>query len=135
MIKYIRKASSKPKPKSRRALKRVFNKYIRERDRNKKYLCISCGLRPISDAGHYFSVSVCRNPGMEFCEENVHGQCSTCNRFQEGNKQGYREGLIKRYGEGILERLDIKRSVSKNPWTVFEYKTMTEYYKKKLKEL
>jgi len=72
---------------------------------------------------------------MRFNEMNVHGQCRTCNRFREGNRQGYREGLIKRYGEKVVKELDVKRSVKQNPWTSFEYLTMIDFYKQKLKKL
>lgn len=108
-----------------------FNGYIRKRDADKP--CISCGQRRKLEAGHYWSTSQCPQPAMVFCEENVHGQCGHCNRWLEGNRQGYTQGLIKRYGPEILELLDIKRSVKQNPWTIFEYETMIKLYKQKFK--
>lgn len=117
----------------KKVLIKIFNQFIRERDKDKP--CISCGIRPSQDAGHYWPTSTHPQPAMRFNEQNVHGQCRSCNRFKEGNRQGYREGLIKRYGEKILLDLDIKRSVNQNPWGQFEYLTMIHHYKQKVKAL
>lgn len=110
-----------------------FNKYIRLRDRNRP--CISCGIRSVSDAGHYWSTQQCPNPSMRYNEKNVNGQCAYCNRMNQGASQGYREGLIRKYGPGVIEELDIVRSVGKTVWAGFEYLAMIDHYKKKCKEL
>src|SRR3990167_11059292 len=101
----------------RKKLTVVFNKFIRLRD--KGLTCISCGLRSIHDAGHYWPTSQYPQPSMKFNEDNVHGQCQKCNRFTEGARQGYREGLLKRFGKEILEKLDVQRSLPQTTWTVF----------------
>lgn len=121
------------KTKLRKKLWITFSKFIRLRDKDE--LCISCGLRGISDAGHYWPTSQYPQPSMRFNEDNVHGQCGKCNRFEEGNRQGYREGLIKRFGPGILVKLDLQRSLPQTTWTVFEYEVMVKHYRKKVKEL
>jgi hypothetical protein len=72
---------------------------------------------------------------MRYCEKNVNGQCTTCNTFHEGNRQGYREGLIKKYGKSIIDELDVKRSMKNNPWLAFEYEAMIKLYRQKAKEL
>ncbi len=72
---------------------------------------------------------------MVFNENNVHGQCVSCNTFKEGNRPGYRVGLIKRFGHDILDKLDIARSIKSNPWGVFEYEAMITLYKNKVNEL
>ena len=40
---------------------------------------------------------------------NCNGQCKKCNRFDEGNIQGYRKGLIKKYGLEKVELLELKK--------------------------
>ena len=117
----------------RRKLIVVFNKFIRLRDQYKN--CISCGIRPVQHAGHFWPTSQYPQPSMRFNEDNVHGQCIFCNTFCEGNRQGYREGLLNRYGELVFSKLDIIRSMKQTTWTVFEFQAMIKFYQKKCKEL
>jgi len=58
-------------------LQKVFNAYIRERD--KEQPCISCQTqnKVQYDAGHYRSVGA--HPELRFNENNVHKQCRKCN--------------------------------------------------------
>ena len=112
-------------------LKLVFNKYIRLRDRNKG--CISCG-GPVQDAGHYYSTSQCPQPQMIFNEQNVHGQCISCNRFKEGARQGYLVGLNRRYGPDYIMNIDVKRCLPQSPWGRFEYEQMIKHYTGKVRE-
>jgi phage anti-repressor protein len=66
---------------------KVFNTYIRTRDKNKN--CISCNKKLIGkyDAGHFFSVGA--YPNLRFNENNVFGQCVHCNRDKHGNVKEY----------------------------------------------
>jgi hypothetical protein len=121
-----------PMKKLKAKLKVVFNKYIRLRDQHKG--CISCG-GPVQQAGHYYSTSQCPQPSMVFNEQNVHGQCIRCNIFLEGNRQGYTQGLRRRYGEDVLMSLDVKRSIHQDPWRAFEYEAMIRHYTKLVKEM
>lgn len=79
-----------------------FSRYIRLRDMipgTTVFRCISCGLiKPISqaDCGHYINR---QHMNTRYNEMNCNAQCRSCNRFDEGNIQGYRRGLIKKYGE------------------------------------
>jgi hypothetical protein len=43
---------------------------------------------------------------MRFDYDNIHGQCTYCNRYLEGNTINYRFGLIKRYGKKYVESLE-----------------------------
>ena len=86
-------------------LDRVFSMYIRLRDSRefdfKAFRCISCGrILPFekADNGHYINR---QHMSTRFDEMNCNAQCSHCNRFQEGNMQGYRNGLIRKYGQLI----------------------------------
>lgn len=89
----------------------VFSKYIRLRDSRKfgyfQFVCISCGeTKPfrLGDAGHFHSR---RNMNTRWDEENVHMQCSHCNRFCQGNLLAYRDNLINKLGYQEYQRLGL----------------------------
>lgn len=56
-----------------------------------------------------------------------------CNRFDEGNNVGYMQGLVKKYGEGVIQELTVKKHLYRK-YSDFEYKELIKYYKKKVKE-
>ena len=87
----------------------AFRKWIRKRDKGQP--CISCGHPTFSDAGHFYPVGT--YPALEFDEDNVHGQCRSCNYFKSGNLLDYRRNLVHKIGEYRLEALDYKAGVSK----------------------
>ena len=127
--------SKKEIPKLKRKLIKIFNAFIRARD--KKYdggKCISCG-KIGNQAGHYLPISLCPQPSMRFNEKNVHTQCPKCNLWLRGNQHDYAKGLKKRYGEHILEELDIQRSFKSNSWGVFQYQVMIKEYERKILEI
>lgn len=117
----------------RKKMVRVFNEFIRLRDKN--LACISCGVSRVDHAGHYWPTSICPQPSMRFHEQNVNGQCVKCNTFLEGNRIHYKIGLIKKYGKQIVDDLDIVRSLRQSSWSGWEYKTMIKVYQDKIKEL
>ena len=88
-------------PKLKKKAQDVFNKWIRERD--KDLGCISCGAIG-SQAGHYFSSG--HYSSLTFSEINVNLQCTRCNMFLHGNLIHYRQGLIKKYGEKKIIQLE-----------------------------
>ena len=89
----------------------VFSKFIRVRDMRKDgtFICISCNrILPYeqADCGHYINR---KHMATRFNEKNCNAQCRSCNRFDEGNLQGYRRGLISKYGcthVGVYEEPD-----------------------------
>jgi len=99
--------------KARYSLKTDFNKFIRLRDtKGHSCQCISCG-KPVRygtrncQAGHYYSgISIYR--AVEFSEINVNVQCFQCNYPLEGNKENYKKGLIKKYGKGVIDKLELQ---------------------------
>lgn len=111
---------------------KVFNTYIRTRDKNSN--CISCET-PLSnrkfDAGHYRSVG--SNPQLRFHEENVWGQCVPCNRDKHGNLIEYRKGLIKKIGVEKVEYLENLNQPAK--LSIPEIKDKIKEYKEKIKFL
>jgi hypothetical protein len=133
-VKYLRRQSRNEIPKLRRKLRIEFNAFIRARDQRKWKKCISCS-GPIEQAGHFYSSGAHPNPSMDFNPDNVHGQCIACNYHKHGNLLEYRKGLIRRHGEQLVKKLDLMKSLPRNPWTRFEYETMIDFYKKKNREL
>jgi len=98
--------------KARQSLKLDYNKFIRLRDtKGKGCQCISCP-KPVRygtrdcQAGHFYpGIAIYR--ALEFDEINVNVQCYQCNHPKEGNKEGYKLGLVKKYGKEILHKLEI----------------------------
>jgi hypothetical protein len=117
-------------------LDRIFSGYVRLRDADERGYCrcISCNAIhhwKEMDAGHFVNRS---HMSTRYDEKNVNAQCRRCNRFDEGNPTGYTRGLIKKYGKGIIEELEIKKhSVSKK--TKAEYELLINHYRVEVEEL
>lgn len=120
----------------RNKLDTVFSEFIRLRDSREDgtFICISCGrLLPYeqADCGHYINR---KHMSTRFSEKNCNAQCRSCNRFDEGNIQGYRRGLIAKYGEPIVLILELSKNQI-NKLSEFEYKAMIDHYRKEVKRL
>ena len=119
-----------------RKLDEIFSKFIRLRDADKNGICrcICCGKRQYwkeVDCGHYVNR---KHMSTRYNEKNCNAQCRSCNRFDEGNMIEYTRGIVKKYGESVLdELLVLKHQTSK--FSVFEMEILIEEYKKKVKEL
>ena len=110
-------------------LDKVFSLFIRYRDTmpNGYFRCISCGhIKPFeqADCGHYLNR---QHMATRFDEMNCNAQCRKCNRFDEGNIQGYRKGLIAKYGEQRVLLLEAKKNTTRK-YSDFEYKALIKYY-------
>lgn len=116
-------------------LDRVFSEYIRKRDtKNGYFVCISCGRRlpyEQADCGHYINR---RHLATRWDEENCNAQCRKCNRFDEGNIQGYRRGLIRKIGEQNVTLLE-SRKYRKALFSNFEADVLISEYKRLIKQL
>lgn len=133
----------KPKGKSQRTnrakliakLDKVFSLYIRLRDSsNGTFKCISCGKYKSfeqADCGHYVNR---QHMSLRYSEMNCNAQCRHCNRFLEGNIQGYRRGLIAKYGEPQVELLEAMQNKTCKI-SEFELQEMIKYYQMKVNEL
>lgn len=114
----------------------VFSMFIRLRDSNTNgtFRCISCGrILPFeqADCGHYINR---KHMSLRFSEKNCNAQCRSCNRFDEGNIQGYRRGLITKYGEPTVILLEAMKNET-NKLSIFELEAMINHYRKEVKEL
>ena len=110
-------------------LQKVFNTYIRTRDKGQP--CISCSNTTPSDAGHYKSRGA--NPELAFNEFNTNLQCRKCNGYWGGNIIEYRKGLIKKYGIEIVEWLEGPHPPNK--LSIPEIQEKIKEYKEKTKTL
>lgn len=119
----------KKKPDLKAKLDKEFSLYIRLRDSSGGYFkCISCGqIKPFeqADCGHYINR---QHMSTRFDEMNCNAQCRHCNRFMEGNMQGYRQGLVAKYGEQEVQLLEAKKYQSRK-YSDFEYEQLIKYYK------
>lgn len=121
---------------SKSTLDRIFSKFIRLRDTDESGTgkCISCGKfisYHNSHNGHYVNR---KHMSLRFDEKNTNMQCVECNSFDEGNVLGYTQGLIRKYGEGIIQELIIKKNqISK--YSKFEYKVLQAHYRNECKKL
>ena len=126
---------TKKKPDLKAKLDKVFSEYIRKRDtRNGVFKCISCGrLLPYeqADCGHYINR---KHMATRFDEMNCNAQCRSCNRFDEGNIQGYRRGLVSLYGEQQVNLLEAKKHNFRK-YSDFEYEVLIKHYKEEIKKL
>jgi len=83
---------------------RYFSLYIRKRDEDKP--CITCGkFTAEKDCGHFISR---RFEAVRMDEQNAHGQCIKCNRFEYGNQFEHGVQIDKLYGEGTAEKILLK---------------------------
>jgi len=116
--------------KLKKRLDEVFSLYIRLRDKNK--VCISCGKKSDNkEAGHFYSRSVL---SLRWDGDNVNGQCVYCNQNLKGNLPGYENGIIQRYGRGVLDRLE-RTSSMQVKFKIFELSDMIDIYEEKIKKI
>jgi len=108
-----------------------FNRYIRLRDSGEP--CISCGdiLYGKYDAGHFITAGSCT--ALRFDERNCYAQCVRCNHWLSGNRVAYRENLIAKFGQELVEYLEGPQPTINI--TVDWYREIEETYKAKFKEL
>lgn len=108
-----------------------FNRFIRLRDQDLP--CISCGTTKPDiqyHAGHFKTTHV---TSLRFDEQNVNKQCSRCNNYLSGNLAEYRKGLVAKYGQEVLDRLEGPQPTIKI--TAAWYQSIEDTYKAKCKEL
>jgi hypothetical protein len=112
---------------------KVFNTYIRTRDKGKP--CVSCDkfLKENDvNASHFFSVG--SSPNLRFNEDNVHSSCIKCNKELHGNIIEYALRLPKRIG---IEKYNQLVNDRNKPalLTIEDIKELIAIYRVKTKEL
>ena len=116
-------------------LDRWFSRYIRRRDTIKGYgKCCSCG-RFItfenSDCGHFISRD---RIATRWDHRNAHAQCQNCNRFRSGEQHKHGMHIREIYGQEVVDELLWKSKFPKR-YLDHEIKSLTEHYKKMVKEM
>lgn len=109
-------------------VKVIFQKWIRERDKNEP--CISCGTTKASmwHASHFKKAETFS--GVIFHELNVWRSCSKCNIFLNGNELKYRENLVKKIGVEQVEALEqFANETRTKKWTIEELQLIKNKYK------
>lgn len=99
------KANAYPK-KYKSYLQDEINKLSRMIDARFDHLCIDCG-KPYgkqTDGAHYHGVG--GNSSTRYNLHNIHSAKSDCNQYSDTHKDGYRKGIIDRYGEGYMEKIE-----------------------------
>ena len=91
-----------------RELDSMFSEIVRRReaDSNGYVPCITCGKRhhwKDLDCGHYIGR---RHTLTRYDDRNCHPQCISCNRFNYGEEELYRNKLIEMYGIEAVEELE-----------------------------
>jgi len=112
---------------------KVFNTYIRLRDKDKP--CVSCDkpLKPNDiNASHYYSVG--SSPNLRFNEFNVHNSCIRCNKELHGNIAEYSIRLPLRIGKENFEQLIQDRN-KPSLYSINDVKEIISIYKEKIKIL
>lgn len=129
--KKIRKEQLMTRSEHLNLLQKVFNAYIRARDKDKP--CISCGTYSGKmSAGHYMSVG--STPELRFNETNVHKQCFRCNSELSANLIKYRINLVDLIGAEAVDELERKNHPPLK-LTIDEIKEQIKIYRQKTKEL
>jgi len=116
----------------RNRIDKLRREYVRKRDQDWRSYgsCISCGVvRTIGELqiGHYYSRVHDFTTALGDCELNVQIQCVPCNNYKRGNAQGYALGLKRKYGEGILEKLEEAKKTPKR-YSIKDYEELIEKY-------
>jgi len=130
----VKKDKLKTKSQWTKEAQAAVNAYVRWRDRNKD--CISCGRNLKSeslgggyDAGHYRSRGSA--PHLRFRLDNIFGQCKHCNRYLSGNIDKMRVGIVWRYGQEFLDRIETDNT-PKN-YSIDDLKRIKRIFKKRLR--
>ena len=103
---------------------KVFNAWIRERDKEKG--CISCSTGRPQNAGHFYHAHL--YSALRFNEVNCQGQCVPCNLGKAGNPEGFRQGLLKRYPQSTIDLLDSAARNRVKKWTKWELEAIIREY-------
>ena len=117
-------------------LDRIFSEYIRLRDSDENGYCKCISSGKIEhwtkmDCGHFINR---KHMSLRYNEINCNAQSRQDNRFDEGNMEGYRMGLIAKHGEGIIEKLYAMKN-QPNKISKVEYGIAIRHYSQEVERL
>ena len=87
-------------------------------------VCCTCGTVKAwirMDAGHFKGRGSGGGSGTYFDERNVHLQCKRCNGFEGGRVQDYEKFIIVKYGQAVLDELNIKHHYPRLKGSIIKY--------------
>lgn len=97
--------------------------------------CISCG-RPLR-GGRFQHSSHFKSRGassfLSYSLLNLHLSCVVCNQWRSGEIEGYRKGLLERYGQWILDYLD--NAPRSKEWECDELITLRKEYNAEIRHI
>ena len=101
-------------------------------------MCRTCGkilprIGSNSQGGHFFPKGNGGASGAYFDERNVNTQCYNCNEWLEGNRYEYTKFMVDKYGQEVIDELEIKHKLSR-PHSIDEYGIMYRELYKELKK-
>lgn len=115
----IKKKSLRPLPKLKAKAESVFHKWIVERDNR---ICFTCGHQG-DQAGHY------RHGKLDFDEDNLHCQCSRCNKWLHGNLATYTLKLIELHNKEWVDELIYRSNIQSNKFSRDQLEAIIQKYK------
>ena len=118
----------------RNKLWKLVSEYVRRKDcdENGYTVCYTCGNRKHwkeLDCGHYIHKDC-----LDFEVNNLHPQCTVCNRHWHGRLDVYGENLRKEIGEEEISLMR-RRSKQVKKFAIQELEEMIETYKQTLKDM
>lgn len=84
------------------------------------------------DAGHFISRGSGGLSGVYFDERNSHAQCKLCNGFHQGRAEEYREFMLQKYGQAVIDEL---KWLNRNNSYKGKLVGLELYYKQKYREM
>lgn len=117
----------------KKKLDRVFSQYIRRRyaDELGEVNCVTCGKKDHwkkMQCGHFVPRNIL---SLRFDERNCNVQCYGCNVAKKGAMDEYALYMVKQYGNGILEELNMEK-YKERKITSEEYQDLIDEYTDKL---
>ena len=115
----------------KKKLDKTFSEYIRLRD---NYTCFTCGKRmekQFSQNGHFVPRQF---NSTRYDERNNNCQCYACNMLYNGQPDIYALNLEKKYGRGIVKKLNTLRKQVKQ-FSIPELEQLIALYKQKFVDL
>lgn len=86
------------------------------------------------DAGHFIGRGIGGSSGVYFDERNINTQCKPCNGFEQGSPIEYREFMLDKYGQRIIDELRIKHHSTPDYGSV-ACKAIEIFYKEEFEKL
>ena len=99
--------------------------------------CCTCGVVRSwvdMDGGHFISRGHGGGSGVYYDERNEHCQCRKCNRFDGGSPYRYRDFMLEKYGQAVIDELRLKDKIPLNSRDL-PMQAMAIFYKEKYDEL